>query len=134
VLLMLMRFINWRTGCLAAAVGLMVVAGCGKEEPAKTDTGAKPEEVAGLVKEKAAEGEAEIEAQLQAKLAKADELDGTTDKIVERCPGCGLSMDGKSEYAVEVAGYTLHFCSESCKEDFTEDLTQAVLDLKIPED
>ena len=139
---MLMRFPCWRTCGLIVAVILMCVAGCGKEEPTKTETVAKPETVAetetaaegltGLVEETVAAGKAELTAQLTAKLAEADELDGKTDKVIEKCPGCGLKMDGKSEHALEVSGYKLHFCGASCQQEFAKDLTKSIEDLEIP--
>jgi len=67
-----------------------------------------------------------------AKLAKADAADGTVDKIVSKCAGCGLGMAGKKEYAATTSGYTLHFCSEQCKTDFEKDPSRAVMDMKIP--
>lgn len=147
---MLMRFPCWRTCGLVVAVVLMCVAGCGKEEPTKTETVAKPETVAetetaaktetetaaegltGLVEETVAAGKAELTAQLTAKLAEADKLDGKTDKIIEKCPGCGLKMDGKSEHALEVSGYTMHFCGASCQQEFAKDPTKSIEDLEIP--
>ncbi len=129
---MLMRSTYWSKCYLAAAFVLITLVGCGKEEPATRDTEAKAKQAAGLVQEKAAEGEAEIQAAVLAKLALADELDGTADKIIKRCPGCGLKMDGKSEHATEVSGYTIHFCSASCQDEFAKDLTKSILDLEIP--
>jgi YHS domain-containing protein len=148
---MLTRFTHWRACGPVVAIVLMCVAGCGKEEPAKPEAAVKPETTAkteteakaeaeqrgeGLtevVKETVAAGTAELTAALTAKLAEADKLDGKADKIIEKCPGCGLKMDGKSEYSVEVSGYTIHFCSETCKEQFAKDLTKSIEDLEIPE-
>ena len=81
-----------------------------------------------LTKEVAAEMQADVEA----RLAQADALDGAVDKVVSKCPACRLAMDGKSEHALEVAGYTLHFCSDQCKDKFAKDPTKEVLALKIP--
>lgn len=125
---MLMRSTYWSKCYLAAAFVLITLAGCGKEEAATKDTEAKAKEAAGLVQEQAATDEAAV----LAKLALADELDGTADKIIKRCPGCGLKMDGKSEHATEVSGYTIYFCSGSCQEEFAKDLTQSILFLEIP--
>jgi YHS domain-containing protein len=69
---------------------------------------------------------------VEAKLAKADAFDGKTDKIVSKCPSCKLQMDGKSEFAAQVSGYTLHFCSEKCKGEFTKDTTKSIKELVIP--
>lgn len=68
---------------------------------------------------------------LTAKLAQADAKDGTTDKIVSKCAGCALHMDGKSENALTLQGYTLHFCNAGCKERFGKDLEGSVAALKI---
>lgn len=48
-------------------------------------------------------------------LEHADAADGATDKVVHKCPNCGLGMDGKAEHATQIAGYELHSCSEGCK-------------------
>lgn len=148
---MLMRFTYWRACGLIVAIVLLTVAGCGKEEPAKPETVAKPETAAkaedevkteaetaaegltGLAKDTVAAGKAELTAQLTAKLAEADKLDGKTDKVIEKCPGCGLKMDGKSEHAFKVEGYTIHFCETACMEEFTKDLAKSIEGMEIPE-
>jgi YHS domain-containing protein len=148
---MLMRLTCWRACGLVVAVVLLSVAGCSKEESAKTETAPKAEAaaeketeavaetettaegLAGMAKDAVAAGKAELSAQLTAKLAEADKLDGKTDKVIEKCPGCGLKMDGKSEHALEVSGYTMHFCSDTCQKEFAKNLTKSVEDLKIPE-
>jgi len=112
-------------GVISLATTLLL--GCGRQEE-KTTTGSIEKAKPG-----AAEIDANVQAEIKAKLAKADKLDGTTDKIVHRCASCALGMDGKSEHRVAVSGYTLHFCSVRCKERFTENLTASILDLKIPE-
>ena len=66
------------------------------------------------------------------KLAKADAADGAVDKVVSKCAGCGLAMNGKKEITATTAGYTLHFCSESCKRQFEKDPARAVMAMKIP--
>ena len=62
---------------------------------------------------------------LEAVLAAADHVDGEDDKVVKRCAGCKLGMDGSEEHALAVADYTLHFCSADCKQAFAEDAEQA---------
>lgn len=54
-------------------------------------------------------------ASLQAILATADAADGTTDMVVSKCAGCRLGMDGKADHSLQAHGYTLHFCSDTCK-------------------
>lgn len=121
------RLIHGVIGCLTVALLLAATPGCRKEKPAQKEP-AKEE----------AKAEKDIDtgdaAAVEAKLAAADIFDGTTDKIVSKCPSCALAMDGKSENALEVSGYTLHFCSEDCKTGFEKDTTKAILALKIPED
>ena len=129
-----MRLARWRTWCLAGAIVSTVLAGCSKEEPAKSSTEIKPEAKAEQAQSDANESAAKTQAAVEAKLAEADALDGTTDKIIQRCASCALGMDGKSEHALELSGYTLYFCSGSCQEEFAKDLTKSILDLEIPED
>lgn len=67
------------------------------------------------------------------KLAGADLADGTEDMVVSRCPGCALAMEGSADYPVSVEGYELHFCSESCRHGFEDDLMANIARLEIPE-
>ena len=57
-------------------------------------------------------------ADIDAKLAKADAADGSVDKVVASCAGCGLAMAGHAEHAAECRGYQLHFCSAHCKTSY----------------
>ena len=54
-------------------------------------------------------------------LAAADAHDGTVDKVVSECTGCGLGMPGDPAHSVTYEGYELHFCSDSCKSTFEAD-------------
>ncbi len=112
-------------GCLAVAVMLAATPGCSKEEPAQKESAKEEVE---------AEKDTDNTAAVEAKLAEADALDGKTDKVVSKCASCALGMDGKSEHALEVSSYKLHFCSEDCKTGFEKDTTKAILALKIPGD
>ncbi len=112
-------------GCLAVALVLVATQGCRKEKPAQKDSAKEEGEAEKAVDTKAA---------VEAKLAQADEFDGETDKVVSKCASCALGKDGKSEHALEVSSYKLHFCSEDCKTDFEKDTTKAILALKIPKD
>jgi len=103
-----------------------------KPAPAEPPTEAKTEAATEVAAE--AKTAAATEAEVEAKLAKADLVDGTADKIVSKCPACALKMDGKPEHALQVAGYTLHFCCASCKQAYEKDPTKAILALKIPQD
>lgn len=49
-------------------------------------------------------------------LAAVDGKDGTVDKVIARCPNCGLTMDGKAEFSTTLDGYEAHSCSAHCKE------------------
>jgi outer membrane biosynthesis protein TonB len=139
--------------CLAVAIASTVVVGCRKEQPTekpKEEAAAQPkEQPAAEPKEKPAaetkaqpaaepkeeaKTEAETEAEVVAKLAEADKVDGTVDKVVSKCAACALKMDGKAENALKVSGYTMHFCSAKCKEGFEKDTTKSILALEIPKD
>ena len=69
---------------------------------------------------------------LMARLKAADLVDGTEDKVVERCSGCGLVMDGNADHAIQHEGYELHFCSDGCQDKFSENTTEALLAMDLP--
>ena len=119
------RLAHGLTGCLAVALVLAATTGCRKEKPAQKESAKEEGEAQKTVDTMAA---------VEAKLVHADKFDGKTDKVVSKCASCELGMDGKSEHALEVSGYTLNFCSEDCKTGFEKDTTNAILALKIPED
>jgi len=98
-------------------VGLTAFTGCRK------DNNAGPAEPA----------KAEANPQVIAKLAKADLVDGNEDKVVHRCAGCWLGMDGDEAHVLVVGDYQLHFCSASCRDRFAKDVTGNTLALRIPE-
>ena len=126
-------------GYLSVAVILTATPGCRKEKPVQKES--PKEEVEVREDKESAKQDVEVredvdavtKAAVEAKLTEADKFDGTTDKVVSKCPSCALEKDGKSEQALEVAGYKLHFCSEDCKTGFEKDTTKAILALKIPE-
>src|SRR5262245_2993247 len=74
------------------------------------------------------------QAQIDAILARADQVDGTADRVVSRCPGCQLHMPGSEAHTVQMGTYALHFCSEDCKSRFGKDLEKSVLALAVPEE
>ncbi len=113
-------------GYLSVAVILTATPGCRKEKPVQKESPKEEVEVREDI-------DAVTKAAVEAKLTEADKFDGTIDKVVSKCPSCALEKDGKSEQALEVAGYKLHFCSEDCKKGFEKDTTKAILALKIPE-
>ena len=93
-------------------------AGCGKEQPAKPETPVV----------------LEATAEIEALLAGADLADGTEDHVVSQCLGCGLVMEGSADHAAQVADYSVHFCSTSCKDNFAEDPEGMVMALAVEEE
>lgn len=71
--------------------------------------------------------------EMTAQLAKADAKDGAVDKVVHRCAGCNLGMDGKALFPLAVGEYTMHFCKPKCLELFRKDAQKELLALKIPD-
>ena len=114
-------------GCLSVALILAAMPGCRKEKPVQKESAKEEVKVDKDI-------DTDRTAAVEAKLAEADTFDGKTDKVVSKCASCELGMDGKSEHALEISGYTLHFCSEDCRTGFEKDTTKAILALKIPED
>ncbi len=119
----------------ALSVVLLVLAGCGGErvsydEPAEPAEAAEPTEVA----EPTEAASLELTPELQAKLARADRADGEEDHMVADCPGCGLAMQGETDYVIDVGDYALHFCSDSCRDEFSEDLDGSLVALVVPEE
>ena len=123
---MFTRLFNCGVCSLASIVLVVGAAGCSKEKAPETTT--PTADVA-----EPAKSDAVPQTEMEAKLAKADLLDGKADKIVTRCAGCALKMDGKSDHALKVLDYTLHFCTERCANTFAEDTTKSVLAMEIPE-
>ena len=115
-----------------AAIALVAFAfvGCSGSDSEPYDTAEEIEtasETAPSVREPVSE------TLVAAKLADADLFDGTEDRVISRCPGCALAMDGSADYALSVEGYELHFCSESCRHGFEDDLMANIGRLEIPE-
>ncbi len=125
-------------GYLSVAIILTATPGCRKEKPVQKESPKEEVEVREdkeSAKEEVKEGvDAVTKAAVEAMLTEADEFDGKTDRVVSKCASCALGKDGKSEHALEVSGYTLHFCSADCKTGFEKDTTKAILALKIPKD
>ena len=104
----------------------MLLVGCAGD-PAADPTGADTDRAP-------AGTPAVITPELEAKLAVADRADGEEDGVVTLCPGCGLAMEGSLEHALDVGDYALHFCSERCKGDFSEDVKSSLVALVVPEE
>ncbi len=77
--------------------------------------------------------DAETETKVIAKLVKADAIDGQVDKIIAKCAGCSLAMDGSDKHTMPLAGYTLHLCSDLCKTNFGKDPAKKLLAIEIIE-
>lgn len=97
---------------LLGIMALAAIAGCEKSSPPAT----------------AAPNPAEI----KAKLADADAVDGTVDRVVAKCAICALGMHGSAKHASSFEGYSLQFCSADCKKLFDKDPIKTVAALKIP--
>lgn len=102
-----------------AALGLMA---CGGGE-GRSESAEAAETVEPIVIGPEAEG----------RLAMADAADGSEDHVVSKCVGCGLHMAGDPRHSLEVDGYELQFCSETCRDGFLMDPTGALLALDLPE-
>lgn len=68
--------------------------------------------------------------EILAKLEKADATDGKTDKVVEKCAGCSLGMNGSAAHAVKFGGYTLQFC-DHCAEGKAKDPAKVLAALVV---
>ncbi len=119
---------------MALAIGAIVLTGCKDEEPELADELAELKAEAKHLEKEAEKLATKIEPEVMAMLAKADALDGATDKGVHKCATCALGMDGKKEHSAETWGYTMHFCTGQCKTAFSKDLKKSILGLKIPKD
>ena len=105
-----------KTLTLRFALPLLFLAGCTTDAPKEDDNSAvKPATAA-----------------MTAKLALADAVDGTTDKVVHKCAGCSLGMDGKKDMALTVGDYEMHFCQDACLAKFKGSTEKAVTELTIP--
>lgn len=122
------RFAIW--GLLLLTVALLV--GCA-EQTAPPAEEAAVEPVPEPVVEEVMPAVFEMTPELEAVLVKADLVDGTEDKVVARCPGCDFGMEGSAEHAVHAGDYELHFCSEKCKDAFSEDLAGSLMAMAFPE-
>lgn len=121
---MFTQFIRHFLLCLTATLLLALPTGCSEEE---ASPGATRETA------KSVEDDAATHAELAAKLAAADRLDGKADKIVARCASCGFKMEGKPDHSLKVLDYTLYFCREACAQSFAKNLTESVMAMRIPE-
>jgi len=118
------RFAVWSLLLLTVAL----LAGCAEQTTPPAEEAAAeavPEEIVAAV--------FEMTPDLEAVLVEADLADGTEDMVVARCPGCGLAMEGSAEHTAHAGEYELHFCTEQCKEAFSEDLAGSLMAMALPE-
>jgi hypothetical protein len=115
-------------------IGSIALVGCSKEEEEKKPVDLTPSTAMDKIKSGVEEGVAKVTAEMEAKLKEADALDGKTDKIITRCATCKLGMDGSKDNNVQVAGYTLYFCTGKCKDGFAKDIEKSVLAMEIPKE
>lgn len=71
-----------------------------------------------------------VSAEVVARLAEFDAKDGATDKVVHKCAGCSLGMDGEDKWPLKVSDYTMHFCKQGCLDKFSKDPGTAILAVK----
>ena len=57
--------------------------------------------------------------------------DGKVDKLVHRCAGCALGMDGEEKWPLQVQDYNMHFCKQACLDRDDKDPAKAIAALKI---
>lgn len=120
---------------VAAAVALLTGCGAGDDAGAAADHAAAAADQAAEAATSAEHVAVTVAATpaMTAVLVKADQADGAEDHIVAKCPGCALAMEGSADHAMEVGDYSLHFCSDSCKDRFGENAAQAILELPVGE-
>ncbi len=121
---MFTRFVGYSLSSMITLSLVMLSGGCSEEVSSNKPA---PDAV------KKVKADTESPAGILAKLAKADQLDGKTDKIVVRCASCALSMDGNAEHSLAAHGYTFYFCQAGCAERFGKDIEASIGAMEIPE-
>jgi hypothetical protein len=101
---------------------MLIALGCSGQEGETANEQAEAADAQG--------GDAVAQAEILTILAAADAADGTEDKVVSKCAGCKLGMDGSADYALTVENYEMHFCGADCKSHFADDTEKAVMALK----
>ncbi len=119
-----------KNSVLIRSVIILAALTCGacNQKPAASSTPA-PAEAAKAPEDAVA---VTVTTQMTDVLLKADKVDGTEDKTVSKCASCDLGMDGSKEHALKVGEFTLLFCSDDCKQEFSKDLEKSVVAIKIP--
>ncbi len=125
---------RFRYGLVWGAVLTLMVGGIACSQEAGTAGADKAKEIIAQTADvKKTDADPTSKVELRFVLAKADQVDGTEDHVVSKCPGCALAMDGKEDHALEVEDYELHFCSDRCRDGFKENTADAVMALTLPE-
>ena len=103
---------------------LFLLVACGGSEPevSTPNAAANTPEPSPSVEGPAPEANNAPDFDKAAALAKADLADGTADKVVQKCAGCGLAMDGDAAHSIDHEGYSLHMCSADCMANVEADL------------
>ncbi len=94
------------------------------------DPGASPQPAAQSPTAATAGG---ADAEVLARMAEADAADGTVDRVIRKCMGCSLHMDGDPSHKATAHGYEAHLCSEQCLYRFERDPDAVVMSMKPPE-
>lgn len=111
--------------CVSLGLGTIVVFGCGQPGDATPAASQPDPSVADVSEEVAATPEMTVV------LARADAVDGQSDKVVSKCASCALGMDGSSDHTLHVGEYTMCFCSDHCKQAFSEDIPKSVMAMDL---
>lgn len=105
------------------ALSLFAFAACTKEAPPAGNQNATPPA-------ETPAAPAAVSAEVVARLEQFDAKDGAVDKVVHKCAGCSLGMDGEDKWPLKVADYTMHFCKQGCLDKFSKDPAPAILAVK----
>lgn len=111
----------------------VALVGCEKKEgggESSTNTVAKSQSKPIVVSSEGIAMDAKLK--MAGLLAAADAVDGTVDRVVSKCAGCALGMNGKSDDTIKYEGYTMNFCAAGCRDHFNEDFKKSVLAMTVP--
>ena len=109
--------------CFTCVLFTVLLAGCSAESAAPAGGATEPSG-----SEPAAQ---QTNPAMTEKLAAADAVDGKKDKVVSKCAGCALMMNGKSDTTLEFEGYTMLFCKDACHDRFEADPEKEILALRV---
>jgi hypothetical protein len=101
---------------------LFLLVACGGSDPEVSTPNPDPSPANQGAEGPAPEANTALSFDKAAALAKADLADGTEDKVIQKCAGCSLAMDGDAAHSIDHEGYSLHMCSIECKTNVEADL------------